>query len=154
MSGKVLFYEEISSYSPILSVNQKAFLKKDEKQTLFSNESTAFFYIAYRLFLIFILSLAVYHSLNFTFTFILITILVIPLFISIVDRGLYNFAIREIAFSSRDSFLYKFALEEANGWYDDPYANGLPNQQREWVAGKWTKNIRIFTTQSRENGTY
>lgn len=75
------------------------------------------------------------------------------LFISIIDRELYNLAMRKIALEPTDALLHKFTSETLNGWYDDPYANGVVNRQREWLNGKWTKNVRTFSAKKPKNST-
>lgn len=134
-------YEEVSGYSPVSPLKQSVFLKPIERANIWKVKKVAVMYLAYKLSLLFILALTImFHTNVFLISGL---VFLSPLFISIVDHELYKLSTRILAFEQQDSPLRHLGLPEANGWYDDPWANGILNQQRMWEDGKWSKETRI-----------
>lgn len=134
-------YEEVSGYSSVSPLKRSVFLKPLERASIWKVKKVAAMYVAYKLSLLLILAMTIiFHTNVFLISGL---VFLSPLFISIVDHELYNLATRVLAFEQQDSPIRHLGLPEANGWYDDPWANGVVNQQRKWEDGKWSKETRI-----------
>lgn len=144
MSLRSLSYEEVGGYSPTPSFKKKAFLKVLEKQSIKNVPLAKTLYYGYKGFLIFLLGLSIVFKIDLL---IIIPLVVIsPVFISIIDREIYNLSIRKLAYETDNAPFRKWSLPESNGWYDDPYSYGVIGQKRKWEEGKWTKDTRNSVT--------
>jgi hypothetical protein len=140
MSWKILTYEEVSGFSTLPSSRRNAFLNKFERRTIFRTPVAMFFYIASR-FSLFTM-LAVTWLMHSHWAWPLAFVIVGILFISFLDREIYEYAKRRQDYFGDDHRLSVLVSSQADGWYDDPWANGIVGQQRYWTDGKWSKTIR------------
>ena len=135
-------YEDVQGYSPISIIKQKAFLTAMERDSIWKFKRIAAVYVGYRLSFLAVIVLGLFF--HVPISLLMLVAFTIPLFSAIVDRELSQLADRKLAFESGNYVLGKLATAQANGWYADPWANGIVGQQRKWEDGKWSKDIKII----------
>lgn len=136
-----LGYKGVWGYSPVPSIRKRAFLDKFERTTIREAPFAFTLYMGYRFSLASLYILSILSGVSI-FLFV-ITLIVGTLFASVVDREIYDLAVKKAVYSGENKTLYNLSTEQADGWYQDPWGFGEVNQERLWQAGEWTEQTRM-----------
>jgi len=137
-----LKYEEVLGYHSNLNYTRRGiFLGKSDWGTLLISKLALFFFFAYKisLLMVFLASEVLLNAWWFPLSFLLVGLC----FMCMVDKELVNLAIRREMTKSSNTQFQKLISIEADGWYDDPWANGKVGHKRLWKNGMWTKETQI-----------
>jgi len=139
----LLKYKENARYSHISTIKNRAFLDSSEIDTIKESPIAFTFFIVYKvsLFVVYIGALIMHVPV----ALILLTLLLGLVFNSVVDRELLHYANRKLVITTNNIAIQKLHTEQADGWYDDPWAFGVPHQQRLWHKGDWQEETRIVS---------
>lgn len=139
----LLEYKENARYSHISTIKNRAFLDSSEFNTIKESPIAFTFFIFYKAALLAVYICAVLIGLPVFL--VVFSILLGLVFNSVIDRELLHYASRKLAITTANITIQKLHTQQADGWYDDPWAFGVPNQQRLWYNGDWQDQTRIVS---------
>jgi hypothetical protein len=139
----LLKYKENARYSHISTIKSRAFLDSSEFNTIKESPIAFAFFIFYKISLLAIYICAV--IIHIPIPLIVFSVLLGLVFNSVIDRELLHYASKRLATSTANIVIQKLHTEQADGWYDDPWAFGVPHQQRLWHNGDWQGETRIVS---------
>lgn len=139
----LLKYKENARYSHLSTMKNRAFLDSSEINTIKESPIAFAFFIFYKVSLFAVYTCAI--IMHIPTPLVIFSILLGLVFNSVIDRELLHYASKKLATSTSNIVIQKLHTEQADGWYDDPWAFGVPNQQRLWYDGDWQDETRIVS---------